>query len=90
MLTFLGPVLVLIGTEIIPHLFNPCYYALQLGRRYPSVCEYAEWGADFSSRWHLANHTLVGAIPLVLLYRLAIRKWRFDSTAFAWVDRRRA
>ncbi len=79
LLPFVGPVVFLIGTEIIPHLLNPCFLALELGgRRMPGVCQYAEWGADFGDRWHLLNHTLVGAIPLAVLYWLAVRKWRPD------------
>ncbi len=79
LLPFVGPVLFLVGTEIIPHLLNPCFLALEFGgRRLPGVCEYAEWGADFVGRWHLLQHTLVGAVPLAALYWLAVRKWRPD------------
>ncbi|MDQ4077291.1 MAG: hypothetical protein M3220_13715 [Chloroflexota bacterium] len=79
LLTFAGPVLFFVGTEIIPHLVNPCYFAWTLaGQRLPEFyCAYSpEWGADFAARWHLLAHTLIGAIPMAVLYWLALRKWR--------------
>ncbi len=85
LLAFVGPVLFFIGTEIVPHLFNPCYFALALAdRRLPELyCEYsAEWGADLADRWHLLDHTLVGAIPFAALYWLALRRWRPDVGRF--------
>ena len=76
-LVFVGPVLFLVGTEIVPHLLNPCLFALELGgRRLPGMCDYGEWGTDFAARWHLLDHTLVGAIPFAALYWSALRKWR--------------
>lgn len=76
-LVFVGPVLLLVGTEIVPHLLNPCLFALELGgKRLPGLCDYGEWGTDFAARWHLLDHTLVGAIPFAALYWLALRKWR--------------
>ncbi len=81
LLPFVGPVALLIGAEIIPHLLNPCFLALELGgRRLPGVCEYAEWGADLAERWHLLHHTLVGAVPLAALYWFALRRWRPEVT----------
>ncbi len=77
-LPFLGPVLFLVGTEIIPHLLNPCFWALQLsGTRLPEFyCAYdPEWGTDLADRWHLLQHTLVGALPLGTLYWLVLRRW---------------
>ncbi len=77
MLVFVGPVLLLIDTEIVPHLLNPCLFALELGgKRLPGMCDYGEWGTDFAARWHLLDHTLVGALPFAALYWLALRKWR--------------
>lgn len=76
-LVFVGPVLLLVGTEIVPHLLNPCLFALELGgKRLPGLCDYGEWGTDFAARWHLLDHTLVGAISFAALYWLALRKWR--------------
>ena len=79
LLAFVGPVLFFVGTEIVPHLLNPCYFALALaGKRLPEFyCDYSpEGGADLADRWHLLDHTLVGAIPLAALYWLALRRWR--------------
>ena len=82
-LPFVGPLLFLVGTEIVPHLLNPCFLTLELGgKRFPGMCEYGEWGADFAGRWHLLDHTLVGAIPFAALYWLALRKWRPDVGRF--------
>ena len=80
MLPFVGPLLFLVGTEIVPHLLNPCFLALELGgKRFPGMCEYGEWGADFAGRWHLLDHTLVGAIPFAVLYWLALRNRTFPA-----------
>jgi len=78
LLAFVGPVLFFLGTELVPHLFNPCYFALEFaGKQLPEFyCEYSpEWGADLADRWHLLDHTLVGAIPMAALYWLALRRW---------------
>ncbi len=82
-LPFVGPLLFLVCTEIVPHLLSPCFLALQLGgKRFPGMCEYGEWGADLAERWHLLDHTLVGAIPFAALYWLALRKWRPEVGRF--------
>ncbi len=82
-LVFVGPVLFVVGTETIPHLLNPCLFALALsGKRLPEMCDYGEWGTDFAARWHLLDHTLVGAIPFAALYWRALRKWRPDVAWF--------
>ncbi len=79
MIVIVGPVLFLAGTEIVPHLLNPCFFALELaGEKLPQMCDYGEWGTDFAARWHLLDHTLVGAIPFAALYWRALCKWRPD------------
>ena len=81
LLAFVGPVLFFVGTEIVPHLLNPCVWAWEVGgKRLPEFyCAYnPDWGADVADRWHLLDHTLVGAIPFAALYWLALRKWRPD------------
>ncbi len=81
LLAFVGPVLFLVGTEIVPHLLNPCFWAWEVsGQRLPEFyCAYnPDWGTDVADRWHLLAHTLVGAIPFAALYWLALRKWRPD------------
>ena len=80
-LAFVGPVLFVVGTEIVPHLLNPCFWALALGgTRWPEFyCAYSpEWGVDLADRWHLLDHTLVGALPMAALYWWALRRWRPD------------
>lgn len=81
LLAFVGPALLFVGTEIVPHLLNPCFWALTLGgARLPELyCAYSpEWGADLADRWHLLHHALVGALPLAALYWWALRRWRPD------------
>jgi hypothetical protein len=75
---FVGPVLIFIGMEIIPHLVNPCGISWLLGERWlPNICEYnPEWGGDYVGKWHLMNHTLMGAVPLTLLYGRLTGCWR--------------
>lgn len=78
-LPFIGPVLFFIGTEIVPHLLNPCFWALEWsGKRLSEVyCAYnLEWGADLTDRWHLLDHTLVGTLPMAILYWWALHRWR--------------
>ncbi len=78
-LAFVGPLLFFAGTEIVPHLLNPCFFALEFaGKRLPEFyCAYSpESGADLADRWHLLDHTLVGAVPMAALYWLALRRWR--------------
>ncbi len=67
--------LVFVGIELLPHLLNPCSIPYELGRRdLPGICEInPEWGADVESRYHLLDHALVGALPLMALYTLALR-----------------
>ncbi len=80
-LASVGPVLFFVGTEIVPHLLNPCFWALGLGRtRLPEFyCAYTpEWGADLADRWHPLGHRLVGAVPLAAVYWWALRRWRPD------------
>ncbi len=77
-LPFLGPVLFVVGSEIVPHLINPCFWALQWSgmRMSEFYCAYnPEWGTDLADRWHLLQHTIIGALPLAALYRWALRKW---------------
>ena len=77
-LPFLGPVLFFVGTEIIPHLVNPCIWAFLWNGTLLSefYCAYdAACGTDLADRWHLLQHTLVGALPLATLYWWALRRW---------------
>jgi hypothetical protein len=64
--------------EIIPHVVNPCLAADLAGEHLPRFCERTERGPDLTSRLHTLDHALVGAWPMVLLYRWALRRWRPD------------
>lgn len=76
LLPFIGPVLILVGVEIVPHVVSPCTLAQVLGSdELPGICERAEHGVDIKDRWHALDHALVGALPLAALYRLALRRW---------------
>ncbi len=91
LLVLVGPMLFLVGTEIVPHLFNPCYFALELaGKRLPEFyCAYSpDWGADLADRWHPLGHALVGALPMAALYWLALRRLRPDIASFPRIYRR--
>lgn len=77
LLPFVGPVLVLTGMEIVPHIVNPCALSWLLGHRWlPGLCAYnPDWGGDFAARWHALGHALVGGLPLAALYTRALRHW---------------
>ncbi len=78
LLAFVGPVLVVVGTEIVPHLVSPCLPAVLGADWLPPGCERTEHGVDVADRWHALDHALVGALPMAALYRLALRRWRPD------------
>ena len=70
LLVFVGPVLVVAGTEVIPHVLPVCALL-------PRLCEgVGGGGRDVAGRWHQLQHTLLGALPLVVLYGAALRRWR--------------
>jgi hypothetical protein len=62
-LAFFGPLFVLVGMEVIPHVLNPCLVMFLLGSEAPGLCQ-----GDVSDRWHALSHALIGGLPLVLLY----------------------
>ena len=78
LLVFAGPLLLVVGTEIVPHVVNPCLVADLSGGPLPRFCERTESGPDFSGRLHALNHALVGAVPMLVLYCWALRRWRPD------------
>ncbi len=78
LLAFVGPVLVVVGTELVPHVLSPCLPALLGADWLPAVCERTEHGVDIKDRWHALDHALVGALPMVALYGWALRRWRPD------------
>lgn len=91
LLPLLGPVIVFIGMELLPHVVNPCTISGALGRdNLPSGCEVSEYRSgfggkgemtrsiDLAGRWHGLAHAVIGGVPMILLYRVALRKWRPD------------
>jgi hypothetical protein len=72
LLPFIGPLLVLVGTEIIPHVLSPCLITES------GICEVTSEGTDVRDRWHAVDHTLVGTVPMTAGYWLALRRWRSD------------
>ena len=78
LLAFVGPVLIVVGTEVVPHVASPCLPA-ELGvGGLPAVCERTAQGVDVEERWHALDHALVGALPMAALYWRALRRWRPD------------
>lgn len=76
LLLFVGPLLVFVGIEVIPHLLSPCAPA-QFGlMSSPGICERTSDGIDIKDQWHSLDHALVGALPMAALYWLALRRWR--------------
>lgn len=79
LLVFVGPLLVFVGSELIPHVASPCLPAQLWGSsELPAICERTVHGVDVKDRWHLLDHALVGALPMTVLYLLALRRWRPD------------
>lgn len=78
LLAFFGTALVLVGTDVVPHVLNPC---LTFGPQLSGVCgEFAgRW--DVQDRWHTLLHTLLGAAPLVLVFAWLKRRWRRAADA---------
>ncbi len=61
-----GPLLVVIGGEVLPHLLSPCAPAELWNAPAPSLCVWSPDGLDVPERWHALNHALVGFLPLSL------------------------
>ena len=73
-----GPLLFVVGMEIVPHVVNPCLAADLAGDQLPRFCERTESGPDIVGRLHALDHALVGALPMALLYHWTLRRWRPD------------
>ena len=78
LLIVVGSLLFIVGMEIVPHVINPCFAADLAGNQLPRFCERTESGPDITSRLHALDHALVGALPMLFLYRWALRRWRAD------------
>lgn len=61
-----GPLLVLIGGEVLPHLLHPCALPDLAGMEPPGYCVRTPEGVDVPDDWHALDHALVGFLPLSL------------------------
>lgn len=78
LLVVVGPLLFIVGTEIVPHVVNPCVVADVVSDDLPGYCERTESGADIDNRVHAFHHAVLGALPMAALYTWALRRWRPD------------
>jgi hypothetical protein len=70
-LLVLGPVVVLVGAEVVPHVATPCWSG-----EVPGICEATpEDGYDYAGTVHPFGHALLGWVPLSLLHTWAVRRW---------------
>lgn len=69
-----GTLLVTIGTEIVPHLVNPC-----LVSQTPGLCAHGTEGADLAGRFHTLWHAAVGTLPLTVALWGLLRRWRPEA-----------
>lgn len=66
-----GPLLVLVGAEVVPHVVTPCWAG-----EVPGVCEAdGRGGFDFPRTVHPFGHALLGWVPLAILYVWTLRRW---------------
>lgn len=81
-----GPLLVLVGAEVVPHVVTPCRAG-----EVPGVCEAdGQGGFDFPRTVHPFGHALLGWVPLTILYVWTLRRW-WPEVVPRWVpggDRR--
>ena len=78
LLVVAGPLLFVAGTELVPHVVNPCFAADLTRNELPGFCERTESGADIGARVHALHHAVVGALPMAVLYTWALRRWQPD------------
>lgn len=62
-----GPLLVLFGGEVLPHVANPCVLTELASGDLPDFCTVTPQGADVPDNWHALDHALVGFLPLSLV-----------------------
>lgn len=76
LLPVLGPLVVLVAMEVVPHLVNPCLVAGAFGDSLPSGCARTVHGVDVHDRWHALHHAVVGGLPAALGYAALLRRRR--------------
>ena len=65
------PVLVLVGSELVPHLVTPCWVEL------PGMCiRTEEHGVEYVDHLHLLGHAVFGWVPLTALAWWLVGRWR--------------
>ncbi len=84
LLVVVGPVLLIVGMEIVPHVINPCLVADLRGGELPVFCERTESGADIADRLHALYHAVVGAIPMLAIYGWALHRWQPNVLPHRW------
>lgn len=62
-----GPLIVLVGGEVLPHVLSPCVLPDLAGAEPPAFCESTPEGTDVPENWHALDHALVGFLPLSVL-----------------------
>ncbi|WP_156411364.1 hypothetical protein [Nocardioides sp. Soil805] len=78
-----GPLVVLAGAAVVPHVVTPC-----LAGEVPTVCEAdGQGGFDFPRTVHPLGHALLGWVPLTILYVWTLRRW-WPAVLPRWVPGR--
>lgn len=66
-----GPLVVLVGAEVVPHVVTPCWAG-----EVPEICVAdTDGGFDHPRTIHPFAHALVGWVPLALLHVWTLRRW---------------
>ncbi len=66
-----GPLVVLVGAEMVPHVVTPCWAG-----EVPEICVAdTDGGFDHPRTVHPFAHALLGWVPLTLLHVWALRRW---------------
>jgi hypothetical protein len=76
LLAVVGPVAVLVATEVVPHVVNPCLAASAAYDRLPSGCSRTVHGVDVHDRVHALHHAVVGGVPAAVGYAALLRRRR--------------
>jgi len=76
-----GPLTVLIGGEVLPHVLNPCVLPDLAGANSPGFCARTPEGVDVPENWHALDHVLVGFLPLSLLLAWWWKRWAWRTLA---------
>lgn len=65
-----GPIVLLVGSEVVPHVVSPCWAG-----DVPQLCEPdGHGGHDYARTVHPFGHALLGWVPLTIVYVVALRR----------------